>query len=43
MNLFISTWVLLAAGLLFTLPMMIARIKDHTELADETMYAVSFQ
>lgn len=37
MNIFISTWVLLVAGLLFALPMIHLRVKDHTELADETL------
>ena len=34
---FISTWVLLAAGLVFSLPMIYMRVKDHTDLADETL------
>jgi hypothetical protein len=37
MNIFLSTWVLLAAGLVFLLPMIYMRVKDHTDLADETM------
>lgn len=37
MNIFISTWVLLVAGLLFALPMIHLRVKDHTDLADETL------
>jgi len=37
MNIFISTWVLLVAGLLFALPMVHLRVKNHTELADETL------
>ncbi|PPQ97669.1 hypothetical protein CVT26_002481 [Gymnopilus dilepis] len=37
MNMFISTWVLLVAGLVFALPMIYLRVKDHTELADETL------
>ncbi|KIK66105.1 hypothetical protein GYMLUDRAFT_38604 [Collybiopsis luxurians FD-317 M1] len=37
MNIFISTWVLLVAGLVFALPMIHLRVKDHTELADETL------
>ncbi|KAF8961016.1 major facilitator superfamily domain-containing protein [Flammula alnicola] len=41
MNLFISTWVLLVAGLVFALPMLYLRVKDHTELADEAL-CVSF-
>jgi hypothetical protein len=35
---FISTWVILAAGLLFALPMIHLRVKNHTDLADETLY-----
>ena len=31
MNLFISTWVLLIAGLFFLLPMIYMRVTDHTE------------
>jgi hypothetical protein len=34
----ISTWVLLAAGLVFAFPMIYSRVKDHTELEDETLY-----
>lgn len=37
MNIFASTWGLLAAGLLFALPMLYVRVKDHTELADEAL------
>lgn len=36
-NLFASTWALLAAGLVFALPMIYLRVKDHTDIADETM------
>ena len=42
MNIFISTWVLLVAGLIFALPMIAMRVKDHTELADEAVYVHSF-
>ena len=35
MNIFISTWVLLAAGLICALPMIHMRVKDHTEPTDE--------
>lgn len=38
MNIFISTWTLLAVGLLLALPMIYIRVKDHTELVEETMY-----
>ncbi|PFH48206.1 hypothetical protein AMATHDRAFT_180859 [Amanita thiersii Skay4041] len=37
MDVFISTWVLLAAGLVLALPMVHFRVKDHTELKDETV------
>ncbi|KAH0839630.1 major facilitator superfamily domain-containing protein [Lanmaoa asiatica] len=32
MNIFISTWVLCTAGIVFALPMIHYRIKDHTDL-----------
>lgn len=38
MNIFISTWVLLVAGLLFILPMIHLRVKEHTELSEEVLY-----
>ncbi|PCH33152.1 MFS general substrate transporter [Wolfiporia cocos MD-104 SS10] len=34
-NIFVSTWALLVGGLLFALPMIHMRVKDHTEAADE--------
>jgi MFS family permease len=37
LNIFVSTWVLLVVGLLFALPMIHLRVKNHTELADETL------
>ncbi|KIJ70444.1 hypothetical protein HYDPIDRAFT_105168 [Hydnomerulius pinastri MD-312] len=37
MNIFISTWVLCAAGMVFALPMIYYRIKDHTGPDDETL------
>jgi len=37
MNIFVSTWVLLVAGLLFALPMLYLRVKNHTEPEDEVM------
>jgi hypothetical protein len=37
LNIFISTWVLLVAGLVFGFPMIYLRVKDTTTLADETM------
>ena len=33
-NIFISTWVLCAAGVVFALPMIHYRIKDHTDDAE---------
>jgi hypothetical protein len=42
MNMFISTWVLLVAGLVFALPMIYLRVKDTTSLADETMQVFVF-
>jgi hypothetical protein len=38
MNMLISTWVLLVAGLIFAFPMIYLRVKDHTELEDEILY-----
>ena len=38
MNMLISTWALLAAGLVFAFPMIYSRVKNHTELEDETLY-----
>ncbi|KAF8341709.1 MFS general substrate transporter [Amanita rubescens] len=32
-NIFISTWVLLVAGIIFALPMVYFRVKDHTDEA----------
>ncbi|KAG7448591.1 MFS general substrate transporter [Guyanagaster necrorhizus] len=40
MNIFISTWVLLVSGLVFALPMLILRVKNHTDLDDEVLYVV---
>jgi len=37
MNIFISTWVLLVVGLLFALPMLYLRVKETTDIADETL------
>ena len=39
MNIFLSTWILLAGGLFFALPMIYFRVKDPTELEEETLYA----
>jgi hypothetical protein len=38
MNIFLSTWTLLVAGLIFALPMIHLRVKNHTDLEDETLY-----
>lgn len=35
MNLFLSTWGILIAGLMFSLPMIHLRVKDHTDDEDE--------
>ncbi|KAF8641532.1 hypothetical protein AX16_009909 [Volvariella volvacea WC 439] len=35
MNIFVSTWVLLVAGLVFSLPMIHLRVKNHTTIEDE--------
>jgi len=32
MNIFISTWALTAAGMIFALPMVYYRVRDHTEV-----------
>jgi hypothetical protein len=37
MTMFISTWALLVAGLVFALPMLYLRVKNHTEISDETL------
>ncbi|KAG0698388.1 MFS general substrate transporter [Suillus ampliporus] len=37
MNIFISTWVLTAAGMICALPLVYARIKDYTEMDDEAL------
>ena len=38
MDMFISTWIILVAGLVFAFPMIYSRVKDHTKLEDETVY-----
>jgi len=35
MNIFVSTWALLVGGLIFALPMIHLRVKNHTEILDE--------
>lgn len=42
MNIFLSTWCLVAAGLLFAFPMIYARVRDTTVLDDEAMFVASF-
>ncbi|KDQ55000.1 hypothetical protein JAAARDRAFT_196364 [Jaapia argillacea MUCL 33604] len=37
MNIFASTWALLVAGLLFALPMIYLRVKEHTVIDDEAL------
>ncbi|KAF9526416.1 major facilitator superfamily domain-containing protein [Crepidotus variabilis] len=37
MTIFLSTWILMVVGLLFALPMIHLRVKDTTDLADETL------
>ena len=37
MTIFISTWVLLVAGLICALPMLYLRVKEHTTLEEETL------
>ncbi|KAJ2931181.1 hypothetical protein H1R20_g5910, partial [Candolleomyces eurysporus] len=37
MNMFLSTWILLVVGLALVLPMIHLRVKDSTELKDETL------
>ncbi|TFK38635.1 major facilitator superfamily domain-containing protein [Crucibulum laeve] len=37
MSMFLSTWVLLVAGLVFALPMIYIRVKEHTNFEDETL------
>ncbi|EGO03431.1 hypothetical protein SERLA73DRAFT_174907 [Serpula lacrymans var. lacrymans S7.3] len=37
MNIFLSTWCIVAAGLIFAFPMIYLRVRDHTELSDEAL------
>ncbi|KAF8845640.1 MFS general substrate transporter [Paxillus ammoniavirescens] len=37
MNIFISTWVLCAAGMIFAAPMIYYRLKDHTDAEDDSL------
>ncbi|KAK2459749.1 hypothetical protein APHAL10511_008181 [Amanita phalloides] len=43
MNIFISTWVILVAGIIFALPMVYFRVKDHTDPEDEALAHVHEQ
>ncbi|KAF6765903.1 MFS general substrate transporter [Ephemerocybe angulata] len=36
-NIFLSTWILLVVGLALVLPMIHLRVREHTELEDETL------
>lgn len=38
MNIFLSTWCLVVAGLVFAFPMIYLRIRDTTVLEDEGLY-----
>lgn len=38
MNLFLSTWVLLAAGLVFALPVIHMRVTNHTDPTNDPSY-----
>jgi hypothetical protein len=40
MNIFLSTWSLVVAGLVFSFPMIYFRIRDTTVLEDEGLYVV---
>jgi hypothetical protein len=35
MNIFLSTWALTAAGMVFALPMVYFRVRDHTAANEE--------
>ncbi|KAI6133610.1 major facilitator superfamily domain-containing protein [Pisolithus thermaeus] len=41
MNIFLSSWCLTAGGLAFALPMIYLRVKNHTELEEETLAPVA--
>ncbi|KAH7920534.1 MFS general substrate transporter [Leucogyrophana mollusca] len=40
MNIFLSTWGLMAGGLVFAFPMIYMRVKNHTDTEDETLAAM---
>jgi hypothetical protein len=42
MNMFISTWVLLVAGLVFAFPMIHMRVQDHTDETLDDLYVSLF-
>ena len=42
MNIFVSTWALLVAGLICALPMLALRVKNTTDIEDEDVYVSSF-
>ncbi|KAH7886219.1 MFS general substrate transporter [Phlebopus sp. FC_14] len=37
MNILLSSWCLIAAGLIFALPMIYLRVKEHTDVEDEAL------
>jgi hypothetical protein len=37
MNIFLSTWGLTVGGMIFAAPMVYLRVKDHTNVEDETL------
>ncbi|KAG2043284.1 MFS general substrate transporter [Suillus americanus] len=37
MNIFLSTWCLMVAGMIFAAPMVYLRVTDHTDVEDETL------
>ncbi|KAG2038705.1 hypothetical protein BDR03DRAFT_294838 [Suillus americanus] len=37
MNVVISTWVLVTARMMFAFPLVYVRVKNHTEIDDETL------
>lgn len=43
LNVFMSTWALLVAGLVFALPMIYMRVTNHTEYRDETLCVKSIK
>jgi hypothetical protein len=43
MNIFISTWVLVTAGMIFAFPLVYVRVKDHTEIDDEALSVPLFR